>query len=57
MRPFCRELRNTAEHHGLHWLCDYEMTLAPDTTLVRNPQRTTALATLRAHERTVAELE
>jgi Transposase protein len=45
------------EHHGLHWLCDYQMDLAPDTTLVRNPERTTALATLRANERIVAELE
>jgi Transposase DDE domain len=45
------------DHHGLHWLCDYEMSIAPDTTLQRNPQRTTALAQLRAHEQTVAELE
>src|SRR5450755_3611673 len=45
------------DHHGLHWLCDYEMSIAPDTTLKRNPQRTTALAQLRAHEQTVAELE
>jgi hypothetical protein len=44
-------------HHGLHWLCDYQMNPAPDTTLVRNPQRTTALALLRASEQTVAELE
>src|SRR5450755_4717684 len=45
------------DHHGLHWLCDYEMSIAPDTTLKRNPQRTTALAQLRAHEQTIAELE
>jgi hypothetical protein len=45
------------EHHGLHWLCDYHMNLAPDTTLVRNPQRTHALARLRAHEQTVTDLE
>ncbi|MGH2836561.1 MAG: putative transposase, partial [Solirubrobacteraceae bacterium] len=45
------------DHHGLHWLCDYQMTLAPDTALVRNPERTTALAKLRAHEQTVTELE
>ena len=45
------------DHHGLHWLCDYDMDLAPDTTLVRNPQRTEALATLRAHEQTITELE
>ena len=23
------------DHHGLHWLCDYHMNLAPDTTPVR----------------------
>jgi hypothetical protein len=45
------------DHHGLHWLCDYEMSIAPDTTLVRNPKRTEALAQLRAHEQTVTELE
>ncbi len=45
------------EHHGLHWLCDYQMNTAPDTALVRNPERTTALALLRANEQTVAELE
>jgi Helix-turn-helix domain of resolvase/Transposase DDE domain len=45
------------DHHGLHWLCDYEMSIAPDTTLKRNPQRTTALAQLRAHEQTIADLE
>jgi hypothetical protein len=45
------------DHHGLHWLCDYRMTLEPDTALVRNPERTTALALLRSHERTVADLE
>jgi len=45
------------DHHGLHWLSDYHMNLAPDTTLVRNPERTTALARLREHEQTVTELE
>jgi hypothetical protein len=45
------------DHHGLHWLCDYHMNLAPDTTPVKNPERVTALAQLRAHEQTVTELE
>jgi transposase-like protein len=45
------------DHHGLHWLCDYHMNLAPDTALVRNPERTTALAKLRANEQAVSELE
>jgi hypothetical protein len=44
-------------HHGLHWLCDYQMTIAPDTTLVRNPARTQALSKLRASEQAVSELE
>jgi hypothetical protein len=33
------------------------MDLAPDTTLIRNPERSTALALLRETEQTVAELE
>jgi hypothetical protein len=45
------------EHHGLHWLSDYQMEIAPDTTLVRNPERTKALALLKSHEANVAELE
>ncbi|MGH2884531.1 MAG: putative transposase, partial [Solirubrobacteraceae bacterium] len=45
------------DHHGLHWLCDYQMSITPDTTLVRNPERTKALAELRACEQTVSELE
>ena len=45
------------EHHGLHWLCDYQMNIAPDTTPIRNPARTEALAQLRRCEQTVTELE
>ena len=45
------------DHHGLHWLCDYQMTIAPDTTLVRNPARTQALAKLRESEQATTELE
>jgi hypothetical protein len=45
------------DHHGLHWLCDYQMSIAPNTTPTRNPQRTKALARLRACEQTIAELE
>jgi hypothetical protein len=45
------------DHHGLHWLCDYQMEITPDTTLARNPERTKALALLRGHEHTVAELQ
>jgi hypothetical protein len=45
------------DHHGLHWLCDYHMNLTPDSTPVKNPERVTALAELRAHEQTVTKLE
>lgn len=45
------------QHHGLHWLTDYQMDIAPDNTLVRNPDRTQALAHLRTSETRVAELE
>ncbi|MGH8299824.1 MAG: putative transposase, partial [Steroidobacteraceae bacterium] len=45
------------DHHGLHWLCDYQMKITPDTALIRNPERTQALARLRAHEQSVTELE
>jgi hypothetical protein len=45
------------EHHGLHWLSDYHMTLTPDTALIRNPARTQALTRLKAHEQTVYQLE
>ena len=44
-------------HHGLHWLSDYQMDIAPDTALVRNPERSKALALLKSHQATVAELE
>ena len=45
------------EHYGLRWLCDYQMNTTPDTALVRNPERTAALAQLRAHQQTVTEHE
>ena len=45
------------QHHGLHWLVDYRIDLAPNTALIRNPERTHALAQLRAHEATVTDLE
>ena len=45
------------EHHGYHWLCDYQMDTVSNDSLVRNPERSTALALLRSHESAVAELE
>jgi hypothetical protein len=41
------------DHHGLHWLSDYHMTLAPDTTLVRNPQPATRSAPKRSRSSAV----
>lgn len=45
------------DHHGIHWLCDYEMDLRPDTTAVANPKRSAARAELKAKETAVAALE
>src|SRR5450755_2768908 len=45
------------DHHGYHWLCDYQMDTVSNDSLVRNPERSTALALLRSHESAVAELE
>jgi hypothetical protein len=44
-------------HHGLHWLGDYHMDIAPDTALVRNPERSKARGLLKSHEANVAELQ
>jgi hypothetical protein len=41
-------------HHGIDSLCDYTMTIGPDTAAVRNPDRTAALAALRAGEAALA---
>ncbi|MGH9226307.1 MAG: putative transposase, partial [Acidimicrobiales bacterium] len=46
-----------AEHHGIDSLCDYTMNVGPDTSLVRNPGRATATATLRSAEAAVAGAE
>lgn len=45
------------DHHGIHWLCDYEMELSPDTTLIQNPKRSAARAALKEEEVAVATLE
>jgi len=45
------------DHHGIHWLCDYEMDLRPDTTAVANPKRSAARAELKEKEAAVAALE
>ena len=45
------------DHHGIHWLCDYEMELGPDTKAVANPARVAARTELKAKEAAVAALE
>ncbi len=45
------------DHNGYHWLCDYQMDTVSDDSLVRNPERSKALALLRSRESAVAELE
>ena len=45
------------DHHGIHWLCDYEMERSPDTAAVANPKRVAARRELRAKEAAVAALE
>lgn len=45
------------EHHGIDTLCDYTMTIAPDTSERKNPARTAATATLRTAEAALADAE
>jgi len=46
-----------SEHHGIDSLCDYTMSVGPDTSLVPNPDRTEATATLRSAEAALAAAE
>jgi len=46
-----------SEHHGIDALCDYTMTVEPDTALMTNPARTDATAALRAAEAVLAGAE
>ena len=45
------------DHHGIHWLCDYHMHLAADTTMVANPARAATRAALRTAEAAVSDIE
>jgi transposase len=45
------------EHNGIDALCDYTMTVGPDTAKVANPARTAATATLRSAEAALAGAE
>lgn len=42
------------EHHGIHWLCSYEMEELPDNTLVDNPVRLKARSEYKAAEAALA---
>ena len=44
-------------HHGIHWLCTYEMDLEDDTALVANPQRKSARQKRSAANTALAEAE
>ncbi|NNN16376.1 MAG: hypothetical protein HKL82_11060 [Acidimicrobiaceae bacterium] len=42
------------EHHGIHWLCSYEMEELPDSTVVDNPVRIKARSQYKAAEAALA---
>jgi len=45
------------DHHGIHWLCDYQMEISADTTKVANPERVKARAGLVAAKAALAEAQ
>lgn len=45
------------EHQGIDALCDYDMTIGPDTAKVTNPARAVATATLRSAEAALSGAE
>jgi transposase len=45
------------QHHGIHWLCSYEMDLEANTAKVKNPARRTARANAGAAEAALASAE
>lgn len=45
------------EHHGIHWLCTYEMDLDDDTAPVANPERKSARQKRSAAKAALAEAE
>ncbi|MGH7693104.1 MAG: putative transposase, partial [Candidatus Dormibacteria bacterium] len=45
------------DHHGIHWLCDYQMDVGPDPRKVPNPARQEARATLAKAEAALAGAE
>ncbi|MGH9266323.1 MAG: putative transposase, partial [Acidimicrobiales bacterium] len=45
------------DHHGIHWLCTYEMDEETDTAKVANPARRQARAAVRAAEAALAEAQ
>jgi transposase len=45
------------DHHGIHWLCDYQMEISADTTKVANPERVKARAGLAAAKAALTEAQ
>lgn len=45
------------DHHGIHWLCDYHMNIAADTTPVTNPPRAAATARIRQAKTALANAQ
>jgi transposase len=45
------------DHHGIHWLCDYQMEISADTSKVANPERVKARAGLAAAKAALAEVQ
>ena len=45
------------QHHGIHWLCTYEMDLEANTAKVKNPARRAARANAQAAEAALASAE
>jgi transposase len=45
------------DHHGIHWLCSYEMDTEPDTAMVANPARKTARSERTTAKTAVSEAE
>ncbi len=45
------------DHHGIHWLCDYQKHLGPDPSNVPNPARAHAKTAVAAAETAVNDLE
>jgi hypothetical protein len=59
--PRCHRIENVFKyltaHYGIDWLCHYGADIGPDTTLIDNPIRQKARATLKTAETTMADAQ